>query len=177
MTVRQKKCRICKEWFKPRYSTLQPVCNNPKCILEFKKQQDAKKRKAQTKQMREALYTYSTWLKKLQVVFNKYIRERDKAKGCISCGRSFSGKYDAGHFYSVGSHPELRFDEDNVHGQCVYCNQHKHGSIAEYSEGLEARIGVDRLKALRGRRGQNLKLSIPEIKEEIERYKQKIKKL
>jgi len=114
-------------------------------------------------------------LNKTQFYFNRYIRLRDFGKPCISCG---CPNFDhASHFFPVRGNPKLRFDEDNVHGQCVYCNQHKHGSIAEYSEGLEARIGVDRLKALRGRRGQNLKLSIPEIKEEIERYKQKTKEL
>ena len=44
--------------------------------------------------------------------FHKYIRRRDQDKPCISCG-----KYtllQAGHFYSAGGNPVVRFNEDNV---------------------------------------------------------------
>ena len=67
--------------------------------------------------------------KKAQEVFNKWIRERDKDLGCISCGGSVD---HAGHYFSVGQHSALRFHEDNVHGQCIGCNNFKHGNLAHY---------------------------------------------
>jgi gamma-glutamylcyclotransferase (GGCT)/AIG2-like uncharacterized protein YtfP len=130
------------------------------------------------KKILEKLETHSDWLKKLQKVFNTYIRHRDKDKQCISCKTPLNGrKYDAGHFFSVGAYPNLRFDEDNVHGQCVHCNQHKHGAISEYAIYLPIRIGIEKFESLKNRRAQPLKLSIPDIKEMIDYYKLKVKTL
>ena len=50
--------------------------------------------------------------------FHKYIRNRDAGQPCISCD-SFT-TLQAGHFYSAGNNPSVRFNEDNVHGQCKY---------------------------------------------------------
>jgi hypothetical protein len=123
------------------------------------------------------LKTHSDWLKDLQKVFNKYIRLRDHNMPCVSCGRKLGEKYDAGHYFSVGAYPNLRFNETNVHASCVYCNQHKHGNIAEYSIRLPERIGEDAYKQLLIDRSKPLKLTIPEIIEFIEVYKNKVKNI
>lgn len=83
-------------------------------------------------------------LKQAQTVFNKYIRERDKEKGCISCGGSVD---HAGHYFSQGQHSALRFDEFNVNGQCVGCNTYKHGNLINYRKGLVARYGKIQVEA------------------------------
>jgi hypothetical protein len=128
------------------------------------------------KKILEKLETHSDWLKKLQKVFNTYIRHRDKDKQCISCKTPLNGrKFDAGHCYSVGAYPNLRFNEDNVHGQCVHCNQHKHGNIHEYMSNLPIVIGDVAFEKLQEKRNDPLKITIPEIKELIEFYKQKVK--
>lgn len=84
--------------------------------------------------------------------FNAYIRRRDSEDGyfdCASCGHTKStSQLNAGHFYSAGSFPELRFNEDNVHGQCIYCNLHLHGNLDNYRKGLKRKIGADRLNRL-----------------------------
>jgi hypothetical protein len=54
----------------------------------------------------------------------------------------------AGHFYSAGSVPRLRFHEDNVHGQCMPCNYFGSGNIHKYRENLIAKIGVDAVEEL-----------------------------
>ena len=77
--------------------------------------------------------------------FNKFIRERDKDDGCISCGKQID---QAGHFYSAGKHPELRYHEFNVNGQETYCNKHLSGNLNEYRRNLEKKIGLDELKKL-----------------------------
>jgi len=176
MKPRKRKCKNCGEWIESPRSTLQVACS-ARCALAINKAKAEKNRREETREMRKELMPHREWLNLLQKVFNTYIRKRDKAKGCISCGRAFHGKYDAGHFFSVGSHPELRFDEDNVHGQCVYCNRDKHGNLIEYAERLPQRIGEYRYEALKARRGQNNKLSIPEIERMIEEYRAKTKAL
>jgi predicted nucleic acid-binding Zn ribbon protein len=174
--VPMKKCKECKRPITNPRNSLQVACS-AKCAQALAQKKLAAKRKAETREMKEQLMTHSEWLKLLQVAFNTFIRKRDQHKGCVSCGKPLTSKFDAGHFFSVGSHPELRFDEDNVHGQCVPCNQHKHGNLLEYAERLPQRIGVDRLEMLKARKGQVSKLSTPEIKEKIQEYRKRAKAL
>ena len=169
-----KNCKICKQKFKPRFSTLQATCLNPDCIIEYAKQVHEKASKADLKERKNKLIPLSQWKKKLQTVFNKFIRLRDERMGCISCGKPLKGKYDAGHFYSVGSTPNLRFDERNVHGQCVTCNQYKHGNLIAYREGLIQRIGLQSFEQLEVDKTKELRLTIPQVQDLISHYKNKI---
>jgi hypothetical protein len=113
----------------------------------------------------------------LQKVFNTYIRQRDKLKPCISCGKNLGKTFHAGHFFSVGAYPNLRFNENNVHGQCVECNLHKHGNVKEYDLRLQNVISDKEYSELLEMRHKPLKLSVDEVKELIAIYKQKIKEL
>lgn len=126
--------------------------------------------------MKEELKTHSDYIKVLQAVFNRFIRLRDKDKGCISCGKELTGIYHAGHFFPTSSHPELRFNEDNVMGQCIKCNAHLHGNLGQYANKLPKRIGWERFEKLY-EPTTALKLTIPEILELIKFYKEKIKTL
>ena len=83
--------------------------------------------------------------------FNEFIRNRDQDKPCISCGKYNATQ--AGHFYSAGHYPALRFDEDNCHKQCVGCNHFKSGNLIEYEKNLRRRIGDDRVEMLHMRAG------------------------
>lgn len=83
---------------------------------------------------------------KLQRIFNSYVRARDAALPCISCGSW--NELQAGHFYSAGHHPSLRFSEDNVHHQCKRCNYFLHGNQLHYRAGLINRIGEERVAKL-----------------------------
>jgi hypothetical protein len=84
-------------------------------------------------------------LQKAQKVFNKWIRERDKDKGCISCGSTVE---HAGHYFSQGHHSSLRYCEINVNGQCLRCNNFLHGNLIKYRQGLVKRYGDDRIKRM-----------------------------
>jgi hypothetical protein len=80
--------------------------------------------------------------------FNLFIRTRDKDKPCINCGR-YKSDLQAGHFYSVGGYPGMRFDEDNVHGECLQCNFfHSETHSHYYREHLKKRIGTERFEKL-----------------------------
>jgi hypothetical protein len=138
---------------------------------------ERKKAKREIRQMRENIKSVSAYRRELQKVFNEFIRLRDSKEPCISCGKPLPVKYDAGHFYSVGSYPNLRFNEDNVHAQCVECNQHKHGNLLEYAPRLTERIGFERASKLMVLRNEPLRLSLEEIKQLIEQYKWKVKTL
>jgi len=170
-----KRCKICKQPFTPTYSSLQATCVKPQCLIEWGRMVERKKAKREIRQMRENIKSVSQYRRELQKVFNEFIRLRDRNEPCISCGKKLPVKYDAGHFYSVGSYPNLRFNEDNVHGQCVECNQHRHGNLLEYAPRLTERIGFERASKLMVLRNEPLRLSLEEIKQLIEHYKCKVK--
>jgi len=164
------RCKHCKEKFEPaRFN--QKYCFNPECVRVWIDTEKSKQWKAKKTKLKKELMSLQDYLK----IANKYIRLRDKDKGCISCGKALTSKFDAGHFLSVGSYPNLRFNEDNVHGQCVYCNQHQHGNQIEYGLRLPLRISQDAYNRLMNKRGDALKLTLDEIKELIKIYKTKIK--
>ena len=84
--------------------------------------------------------------KKATPIFNAYIRKRDEGKGCISCDSlTFT---NAGHFYPAGSFPSLKYNENNVHGQCVPCNYSLQGNEVEYRKRITQRISQDELDAI-----------------------------
>lgn len=169
---KKKKCKnpYCGKDFLP-YVPLQIVCS-PVCALEYNSKKQVTKR---VKEMKKALVTHQSSINLLQVLFNTWVRNRDAGKPCISCGQSLEGKkYDAGHLWPVKPYYGIRFDPDNVHAQCVHCNQHKDGNQAEYMIRLKERIGEQRVEELNKRRHQTFKISIPEIAELIMYYKQKI---
>lgn len=178
-----KKCKNCQSKFNPKLFN-QKYCLKDDCISVMTKEAiqkaNEKKKKEWNKRkskLKESVKTHKDYLRDLQIVFNKFIRLRDKDKGCISCGKELKGKSDAGHFYSVGSSPSVRFNELNVHGQCVYCNQHLHGNIHAYTELLPQRIGVPMFQQLKRLRNESNKYTIEELKELKEHYKNKIKYL
>ncbi len=86
--------------------------------------------------------TLPTLRKKLVREFNRYIRLRDKRKGCISCIKG--GVDHAGHYFSTSQCPEpsMRFNERNVNGQCINCNSFKEGNRQGYRMGLIRRYGL-----------------------------------
>ena len=168
-------CKSCKSEFEPLYRNgivISKFCIP--CLSKKGKEKQDKDWKKEKAIIREKIKTKSDYMRELQRTFNKYIRIRDKGKPCISCGRPLREKYDAGHCYSVGAYPNLRFNEDNVHGQCVYCNQHKHGNVSEYMINLPKRIGYERYGALLDKRKDPQNYSVLDVQEMINVYKEKI---
>ncbi|MDT0208491.1 recombination protein NinG [Serratia marcescens] len=160
----RRRCKICREWFHPRSFNewwCSPEHGAVFGIQERDKQRQKaiqkaeQQRKAEVHAERQSLKIrklsvkpLSYFAKQAQQAFNAYIRERDSGLPCISCGRYHEGQYHAGHYRTVGAHPELRFNEDNCHGQCAPCNNHLSGNIANYTPNLIAKIGRERYEAL-----------------------------
>lgn len=115
----------------------------------------------------------------LQIVFNQYIRLRDKGKPCISCGEQ--KELQAGHYYSVKGYDGLRFDEFNVHGECAGCNCFDESHLINYGENLVNRIGLEEYERLKSRAKEykrcGYKFDKSYLQILIAEYKQKIKEL
>lgn len=171
------KCKHCKEKFTPRFSSLEKYClKTDECIKAFSDSVKAKKWKSDKAVMKNSLMTHKDYLKLLQVVFNTFVRTRDKDLPCVSCGCNMTNrKGDASHYFSIGSSPNLRFNEDNVHLSCVPCNQFSHGNLIEYGLRLPFRIGTVKFNKLTEDRNVIAKYSIDEIQQMIIEYKAKIK--
>lgn len=81
--------------------------------------------------------------KKVWAVFSKWIRQRDNYT-CYTCGKIMkkgdSGCH-SGHYVPQSKGNALRFDERNVHCQCLSCNSFKRGNLSEYALRLERDYG------------------------------------
>ena len=182
-----KRCKVCKQQFR-QTRQMQPTCHKYECQCSYA-QQVADKAKAKRekveraadRQKREKLKTRSDWIKDAQIAFNAFIRERDKDKPCICCGlplgsQSVGGGYDCGHYRSVGSAPNLRFDERNAHGQRKQCNRWGAGRAVDYRIGLICRIGLASVEALESE-NDPAKWTIEELREIRDTYRAKLKEL
>jgi len=126
---------------------------------------DKASRKEHTKRKRALNHGDKKWMKnKTKELCHKFIRLRDAGAPCISCGRyeheiEFTGAghvWDAGHYLSRGSHPELRFNARNIHKQCVKCNTapnfgSQSRTVAQnYRINLIKKVGLKRVEWLEG---------------------------
>jgi hypothetical protein len=82
--------------------------------------------------------------KELDAVFSQYIRLKDAVDGiatCVTCGVKKPWKeMQAGHYISR-KHLSTRWDEVNVHCQCVGCNIFKKGAMDEYARFMIKKYG------------------------------------
>lgn len=169
-----KRCKNCNNLFQPLKFN-QKFCLKSDCLnawVELEKSKQWAKRK---KEMKSEIETIQDLIKKAQKVFNDYIRARDRNKLCISCNKPLGAKFDAGHYYNANNHWSVRFDENNVHGQCVTCNQFKHGNLLNYQIGIQQRIGPEQLINLIAIAHETKKFTRDELREIISKYKEKLK--
>lgn len=160
----------------------QKVCS-PKCGLAIKDVNQEKARKAidqlgrkEIKVRKEKLKSRAEHLKDTQIAFNAWVRARDTDLPCISCGRHHQGKYDAGHYRTVGSNPALRFEPLNCHRQCSPCNTQLSGNIVNYRIELVKRIGAEAVEWLEGPH-EAKKYTVEELKAMTAEYRAKTREL
>lgn len=95
---------------------------------------------------------------------------------CISCGTLTSAQWDAGHYRTTAAAPQLRFDERNIHKQCVVCNQHKSGNLVPYRVELISRIGQEAVEEIESNHNR-YRWTVEECRAIKAEYQQKLKKL
>lgn len=193
MANSKRRCAQCKKYFEQSSGMVRGAlffCSqshlidyagaNVKRLAAKGKEKQVKEFRAETRKRKEALRTKPWYIKEAQKWFNKRIRLRDNGKPCISCGRpyrlTFGGAFDCGHYRSVGSCPELRFEELNAAAQCVRCNRDLSGNVAEYRKGLIDRIGQDKVDWIEGHH-HTKKYTIDDLKKIIEENKAICKEL
>ncbi|CAG8863132.1 hypothetical protein PS627_00068 [Pseudomonas fluorescens] len=179
--VKQKTCKACGDKFRPSLST-QKACSVA-CALALAPQGRETARKAIAQRERreiqvrkEKIKSRADYLREAQAIFNQWVRLRDAALPCVSCGRHHDGQYHAGHYRTVGANPELRFEPLNVWKQCAPCNNHKSGDIVNYRIELVRRIGAERVEWLEGPH-QAQRYTIEDLKALKAEYRDKIKQL
>lgn len=118
---------------------------------------------------------------KLDRVFALYIRLRDAMPGgyfkCISCGqiKPFE-QSDCGHFHSR-IHMATRFDEQNCHSECKFCNRFSADHLIGYRENLIRKIGQGRFDLLQVKARSSKKWSDFELKLMIQHYHREVVRL
>ena len=136
-------CHTCfKKWL---YSTDEGREQIKKLVIkiqkprkELEKAEQKKKQKSALKRAKEAT----------RISVHKFIRIRDKGKPCISCGTSWHEDFQAGHYFKAELYETLKYDLDNIHGQCPKCNIYDHGNVNGYTQRLPQRIGKDNFDKL-----------------------------
>lgn len=172
----------CRKEFTPAFSTTQKVCKW-QCGLAIKDANHDKARKAianqeraEHRQAKDKVKTKADHAKEAQQAFNEFIRLRDADLPCVSCGRHHEGQYHAGHYRTVASAPELRFEPLNVAKQCAPCNNHKSGNIVNYRIELRKRIGQDMLDWLEGPH-EAKRYTIDDLKAIKDHYRAKVREM
>ena len=91
-------------------------------------------------------------LAKAQKVFNAWIRARDSKESyftCIACFRTLPiDQMNAGHYVPVKGGSALRFNENNVNGECIRCNGFDEFHLIGYRKNLIKKIGLKKVEQL-----------------------------
>ena len=173
-----KKCRVCRAEFAPS-RPMQRVCSVECAVAEARDKREraqAKQQRAESREVRQKLKRRADYTKEAQDAVNAYVRARDAGQPCISCGTMDASAWHAGHYRSVGSTPELRFNPLNIHRQCAKCNTHLSGNLIGYRRGLVDKIGADMVEWIEGPH-EAQKLTIAELVEVKREFQSKLKEL
>lgn len=128
----------------------------------------------QAKNVLKEQNTLKSLLINTRMQLHGYIRKRDEGKPCISCGAQWHDKFQAGHFYKAELYSNLKFDKDNIHGQCEGCNLYKDGNESGYRVGLINRYGKEFLNELDKKAQSYKKESFKWDVEELKKIKKEV---
>jgi hypothetical protein len=127
-----------------------------------------------SKQKKAKAPSVSSLKKEADAVFSVWVRQHVADQWgratCFTCGvRKPWRDLQAGHYVSR-MHSTLRYDERNVHPQCVGCNIFKHGNLDEYALSLQEMYGQQILKDLARAKRDTHQFTIAELQGIIARY-------
>ena len=172
--IPSKQCRAsgCSNKFL-QYKSTQIVCS-VQCAVLMAKEKNQKAQLTKARVAKKKFYDENITVQKLankvqDEYFNPWVRRRDLGKSCISCPKILSGKFDAGHFWPK-TKSSIRFDEANVHGQCVKCNQFLHSNPHEYRVKILTRISPEELERLDSMAHDTRHWTRYELRELMKRY-------
>ena len=176
--ARKKRCVVCGESFMPQFTTLQKTCST-KCAIDYAKLKEAGKRSQlnEIRNERESIEKLSSVINYTEKVVHDYVRMRDKGKPCVSCGRDWDSSFQAGHRFDKKQYNRIRFDLDNIHGQCPGCNQYNDGNYNAYHLRLPKRIGMVEYQKLEKRAEIALRIPHTYTRYELKEIQKQIKQL
>jgi hypothetical protein len=153
-----RRCKECKTPIKPAaqceaFIEKKGFCGVECAVSWGKKAVITKREKAyreETKQRRERLKTRGDYARDAQQAVNRYIRMRDHARGCISCGTRTAGQYHAGHYRTTKACPGLRYYTLQIWKQCAQCNAQLSGNIIPYRQTLVTLLGAAKVEWIEG---------------------------
>lgn len=185
MKPKKYKCKSCGNLYEKKHS-FQTWCsydcgvNIAKNKLEKQNKSKAIQEKKEWKERKESLKRELNYSKDpLQIAINKIVRLIDKHQPCIARPFENCKFFDAGHVYSTGSHPALKYNLWNIHKQSVKSNRDKGGEQHLMLEGIEIRYGKERLNYIMElpKFHPVLKLSENEKKEALRKANQIIREM
>ncbi len=153
-----RRCKECKTQIKPAIKCNLFIEKKGFCGIECATQwgkkaalsQREKAYRKETQQRRERLKTRTDYIKEAQQAVNRYIRIRDKHRGCISCGTKTATQYHAGHYRTTKACPDLRFYTLQIWRQCPQCNAQLSGNIIPHRQALVALLGDFKVEWIEG---------------------------
>jgi len=176
---KQRKCLLksCKDKFTPLRNG-QTVCS-AECGYKYAQEQKEKSWKKRKSEMNNELKTHSDWSKELQIEINTIVRLIDRGAPCVSSLRQGSEQIHAGHRWSVGAFPSIRFHLNNNHAQTAEQNNYQSGNPDGYDHGLSCMYGDEYLQMVHElpKKYPVLKPTIPELIEYKARAKKIVKEL
>lgn len=135
----------------------------------------------QARQEKKKKSSLETLKMNVRNVCHSAIKKRDKYKPCISCDEPWHSSFQAGHYYKAELFSSLKYDEDNIHGQCVGCNNRKEGNLSQYAVNLPNRIGKEKFEVLQEKaaleKQNDFKWERSKLNEIRKYYQQKLKEL
>lgn len=198
MSNSKRKCKECGDYFPAEGMVKVPAgsfCNMTHAIGYANKRKEKAAEKIKLDKLRnerdmkkasreldlerlKSVQNISFFHKKAQAAFNAFIRERDKGKPCVSCGKPDNGQHQrhASHYRSVGACSSLRYDENNVHASCSVCNNHLSGNVASYRMALIGMMGLEKVEWMESK-PKSCKWTREQLEETEACYKQKLKKI
>jgi len=108
--------------------------------LLAKKKKEEKDDRIRIKKEKLDIKSITDWKNDLQVVINKIVRLIDNDYACISHPSWDRLRWDAGHYFSVKTSSDLRFNFHNIHKQGSTANENVGGG-PDYLIGLRNRYG------------------------------------
>lgn len=147
MKKSRRKCKYCKEWYEPKFSSTEP-CPNYECrllCLEANKPKIEKGinklRKAQKRAEKESIIDYSKALQKEVQLIARLIDYK-----CLCLARNIIPiKSDGGHLFSRGGNVNIKYNLHNIFLQSAASN-HFQNDDGLMRDGVVRVFGVDYLE-------------------------------